>query len=161
MVYLNGTIPAGTTPLETHIMMMDFWKAKKPFYDIITANHLHDILMERSIQSALKKDCLLLMPLAPASKERDTDMTLNGRDLVLGENWELPDLSGEPVSAGKIELAPMTCTFLVCDLQKQLPGSSGELFCEADQAIHSKRRKPPFSTLTAHFHESIFLSCKE
>ena len=45
--------------------------------------------------------------------KRATVMTLNGRDLVLGENWELPDLSGESVSAGKIELAPMTCTFLV------------------------------------------------
>jgi hypothetical protein len=40
-------------------------------------------------------------------------MTLNGKDLVLGENWELPDLSGAPVAAGKVELAPMTCTFLV------------------------------------------------
>ena len=40
-------------------------------------------------------------------------MTLNGRDLVLGENNELPDLSGEAVKAGQITLAPMTCTFLV------------------------------------------------
>ena len=40
-------------------------------------------------------------------------MTLNGRDLVLGENWELPDLSGAPVAAGKVELEPMSCTFLV------------------------------------------------
>ena len=39
--------------------------------------------------------------------------TLNGKDLVLGENWELPDLSGAPVAAGKVELAPLTCTFLV------------------------------------------------
>ena len=45
--------------------------------------------------------------------KRATVMTLNGRDLVLGENWELPDLSGDPVAAGKVELAPMTCTFLV------------------------------------------------
>ncbi len=45
--------------------------------------------------------------------KRATVMTLNGRDLVLGENNELPDLSGESVAAGKIELAPMTCTFLV------------------------------------------------
>ena len=45
--------------------------------------------------------------------KRATVMTLNGRDLVLGENWELPDLSGDAVAAGKVELAPMTCTFLV------------------------------------------------
>ena len=43
---------------------------------------------------------------------RSTVMTLNGQDLVLGENNELPDLSGETVS-GKIEVAPGTCTFIV------------------------------------------------
>ncbi len=45
--------------------------------------------------------------------KRAAVMTLNGRDLVLGENNELPNLSGAPVAAGKVELAPMTCTFLV------------------------------------------------
>ncbi len=45
--------------------------------------------------------------------KRASVMTLNGRELVLNENWELPDLSGEDVAAGRIELAPMTCTFLV------------------------------------------------
>ena len=44
---------------------------------------------------------------------RNTVMYLNGKPLVLGENDELPDLSGVPVPAGKIELAPLTCTFLV------------------------------------------------
>ena len=43
---------------------------------------------------------------------RSSVMTLNGRDLVLGEDSELPDLSGETVS-GKIELAPGTCTFII------------------------------------------------
>ncbi len=45
--------------------------------------------------------------------KRSTVMTLNGRDLVLGEDWALPDLSGAPVAAGKIDLAPLSCTFLV------------------------------------------------
>jgi len=45
--------------------------------------------------------------------KRATVMTLNGRDLVLGENWELPDLSGDAIAAGKVELAPMSCNFLV------------------------------------------------
>lgn len=43
---------------------------------------------------------------------RSTVMTLNGHDLVLGPNDELPDLSGEAVS-GRIELAPGTCTFIL------------------------------------------------
>ena len=46
---------------------------------------------------------------------RATTMTLNGRDLVLGEGDVLPDMSGEAQPAGKIELAPATCTFLVVD----------------------------------------------
>ncbi len=45
--------------------------------------------------------------------KRSSIMTLNGRDLVLGENWELPDLSGQAVPAGKLELAPLTCAYLV------------------------------------------------
>ena len=44
---------------------------------------------------------------------RSTVMQLNGRDLVLGENDELPCLCGEEVAAGSIELAPATCTFFV------------------------------------------------
>ena len=43
---------------------------------------------------------------------RSSVMTLNGRDLVLGEGDELPCLCGEEVS-GTVELAPATCTFFV------------------------------------------------
>ena len=43
---------------------------------------------------------------------RSRVMTLNGRDLVLGENDELPDLSGETVT-GTVEVAPGGCTFFV------------------------------------------------
>ncbi len=45
--------------------------------------------------------------------KRASVMTLNGKDLVLGENNELPDLSGAPIAAGKYELAPMHCAYLV------------------------------------------------
>lgn len=44
---------------------------------------------------------------------RATVMTLNGRPLVLGENYALPSLEGDPQPAGTLELAPGTCTFLV------------------------------------------------
>ena len=44
---------------------------------------------------------------------RSTVMTLNGNDLVLGENDELPDLSGKAVPAGTLEVAPGGCTFIV------------------------------------------------
>ena len=43
---------------------------------------------------------------------RSRVMTLNGRDLVLGEGDALPCLCGETVS-GTVELAPATCAFFV------------------------------------------------
>ena len=43
---------------------------------------------------------------------RSRTMCLNGRELVLGENDALPDLSGETVS-GSLKLAPGACAFIV------------------------------------------------
>ena len=44
---------------------------------------------------------------------RSRVMQLNGHDLVLGENDELPCLCGEAIKAGTIDLAPNSCTFIV------------------------------------------------
>jgi hypothetical protein len=46
-------------------------------------------------------------------KLRSRTMLLNGRELVLGENDELPCLCGETVEAGKLEVQPGGCTFIV------------------------------------------------
>lgn len=59
----------------------------------------------------LEHSLLLLMVLS-AEHLRSETMLLNGRPLVLGENNELPDLSGER-KQGTLELAPATCTFIV------------------------------------------------
>lgn len=44
---------------------------------------------------------------------RSPVMKPNGRDLVMGENDELPNLSAARQEAGTIVLAPSTITFLV------------------------------------------------
>ena len=44
---------------------------------------------------------------------RSRTMLLNGKELVLGENDELPELSGVNVPAGKLEVSPGGCTFIV------------------------------------------------
>ena len=44
---------------------------------------------------------------------RSRTMCLNGSELVLGENDALPALDGVTVPAGKIEVAPGSCTFIV------------------------------------------------
>ncbi|MBP3645817.1 MAG: beta-glucuronidase [Clostridia bacterium] len=46
-------------------------------------------------------------------KLRSRTMLLNGKELVLGENDELPALDGVEQPTGKVELAPQTCTFFV------------------------------------------------
>ncbi len=46
-------------------------------------------------------------------KHRSRTMLLNGRELVLGENDELPCLCGQTVPAGTLEVAPGGCTFVV------------------------------------------------
>ena len=44
---------------------------------------------------------------------RSRVMTLNGNDLVLGENDELPALTPAKQAAGTMELAPGSCAFIV------------------------------------------------
>jgi hypothetical protein len=44
---------------------------------------------------------------------RSRVMCLNGKPLALGENDALPELKGEPVPAGKLEIAPCHCAFIV------------------------------------------------
>ncbi len=46
-------------------------------------------------------------------KIRSRTMLLNGKELVLGENDEIPALKGEKVRAGKLKVAPGGCTFIV------------------------------------------------
>ena len=44
---------------------------------------------------------------------RSRTMLLNGQELVLGENDEIPAMNGAAVSAGTLEVAPGSCTFIV------------------------------------------------
>ncbi len=44
---------------------------------------------------------------------RSRTMCLNGQELVLGENDELPELTGLAVPGGSLYLAPGSCTFIV------------------------------------------------
>jgi hypothetical protein len=42
----------------------------------------------------------------------DTRVRMNGRELRLGALDELPELEGEPVARGRLDLAPASITFL-------------------------------------------------
>ncbi len=61
----------------------------------------------------LPADAVVYVLASKDGNKRASVMTLNGRDLILGENYRLPDLSGKEVSAGTMELAPLNCAFIV------------------------------------------------
>ena len=65
----------------------------------------------RNTNSELPKEALRYT-LCGNGNVRNTSIYLNGKELTLGENDELPTMEGVKVS-GTIELAPGTCTFLV------------------------------------------------
>ena len=44
---------------------------------------------------------------------RSRPMCLNGQELALGEHDELPALEGKAVPAGRLEVAPGSCVFIV------------------------------------------------
>ena len=60
----------------------------------------------------LPKDAMVY---AIAGKDgiRSRMMTLNGQELVWGENDELPNLQGKTVAAGTMEVVPGSCAFII------------------------------------------------
>ena len=78
-------------------------EAKKETVNCISGDNAVDV----------PQDSVMYMLNGKDGKKRSAVMTLNGRDLVLGENWEMPDMSGKPVKAGNLELPPLSCTFLI------------------------------------------------
>lgn len=66
-----------------------------------------------ALQVELPRDAVRYTLAGEGGNMRATVMTLNGRPLVLGENYALPSLDGEAQPAGTLELAPGSCTFLV------------------------------------------------
>jgi heparanase 1 len=47
-----------------------------------------------------------------AKELMDNKVELNGSELALGSNGDLPQIAGKPQSAGKVALAPASITFL-------------------------------------------------
>ena len=74
------------------------------------------LVINNSLKNAttveLPKDAVRYV-LAGKDGMRSRTMTLNGRELVLGENDALPCLCGEKVAAGTVELAAGSCAFFV------------------------------------------------
>ena len=61
----------------------------------------------------LPKEAEIYVLAGENGNKRATRMTLNGKVLELDENNELPDLSGQIVPAGTLEISPLNCAFIV------------------------------------------------
>ena len=73
------------------------------------------IIVNNDLENAMSVELpgeATLYALAGRDGMRSSVMTLNGRELIAGENGELPDLSGMTVS-GTVEIAPGSCAFIV------------------------------------------------
>ena len=67
------------------------------------------LLLHAAVEEAHGQQCLCFRQSNPSLRT----MCQNGKELVLGENDTLPALDGISVPAGKIEIAPGSCTFIV------------------------------------------------
>ena len=100
----------GTTVYDTGVeghVYCHSRKDGKPGYAYLIANNG----LEQAITVELPGEAALYA-LAGRDGMRSAVMTLNGRELIAGENGELPDLSGETVF-GTAQIAPGSCAFIV------------------------------------------------
>ena len=82
-------------------------KDGKDGYVYLVINNSDDVTVVELPKDACK------YALAGDGKLRSRVMTLNGKPLTLGEGDELPELVGECVPAGKLEVAAGSCVFVV------------------------------------------------
>lgn len=74
ILHVTTTLPDSATPLETTMVLLDFWKDQKSLYDILFRNNLLSILMERHILYILKEDRSVLDLLSTPDVKSDTDI---------------------------------------------------------------------------------------
>ena len=100
----------GTTVYDTGVeghVYCHSRKDGKPGYAYLVVNND----LEQAMTVELPGEAALYA-LAGRDGMRSAVMTLNGRELIAGENGELPDLSGETVF-GTAQIAPGSCAFIV------------------------------------------------
>jgi len=82
-----------------------------------------------AINNSRNETTSLVLPVAAqrytlgAARVDDHDVQLNGRPLELRANGELPALLGEDVAPGRVELAPLTITFLTAAANNRACGA--------------------------------------
>lgn len=74
MIDTSKKTPDGANALEAAIIMLDYWKEKKEFFDIVLRNHLAHFLLLRNMEYVLAEDRSVLDLLSTPDVKTDTDI---------------------------------------------------------------------------------------
>lgn len=74
MLHASRSVPDDAAPLETAIALLDFWREKKSFFDMVIRNNLSHFLMLRNIEYVLREDRAILDLLSTPEVQSDTDI---------------------------------------------------------------------------------------
>lgn len=74
MLHTTTATPDDASPLDTAVILLDYWKAQKPFFDILVRNDLLHFLFIQNMRYVLEEDQTTLDLLSTPDLPSDTDI---------------------------------------------------------------------------------------
>lgn len=74
LLVTSQNIPDSDTPLEAAVMLLDYWKSKKPFFDILVKNGLTYFLIAQTSHYVLTEDRTVMDRLSTEEIPSDADI---------------------------------------------------------------------------------------
>lgn len=74
MIHVSQTVPDDATSLEAAIELLDFWRNKKSFFDILLKNNLLHMLLLCNMEYVLREDRTILELLNTKDVHSDSDI---------------------------------------------------------------------------------------
>lgn len=74
VLHATEMTPDNATPLESAIILLDYWKEQKPLFDILIRNNLFHVIILRNIHYATTEDKTILTLLSTPDLQADADI---------------------------------------------------------------------------------------
>ena len=74
VLHATEMTPDNATPLESAIILLDYWKEQKPLFDILMRNNLFHVIILRNIHYATTEDKSILTLLSTPDLQADADI---------------------------------------------------------------------------------------
>lgn len=74
ILHTATTVPDNATPLESAVILLDYWKNQRDFYDILLRNNLLHFLILRNMEYVLTEDRTTMDLLNTPEVKSDTDI---------------------------------------------------------------------------------------